>query len=65
MIDNTRRAAIIGTVQAWLDEVLLRPPGKDRARKAAELGRTIAALNSAQTDSDVGAALLEMYGAKQ
>ena len=63
-MDNTRRLAIIVIVQAWREEVLDRPP-PDRARKANELGKVIAALNSAQTDNEVGRALLDMYGVKR
>ncbi len=64
MIDNTRRITIVAGIQAWLDEVKLRPPGPERAKKTAELGKVIAALNSAQTDSDVGAAMLALYGVR-
>lgn len=64
MLDNMRRLAIRDIVLAWRVEVMQRPPGLERARKANELGKVISALNSAKTDSEVGRALLDMYGVR-
>ena len=63
-MDNDRRLAIRDIVLAWREEVMERPPGQERARKANELGQVISALNSAKSDSEVGRALLDMYGVR-
>lgn len=63
-MNNERRLNNIAILQAWHDEIMLAPPGPERAIQAQRLGRAIAAMNSATTDKELGIAKLELYGVK-
>ena len=65
MINNTaRRDAILAELDILRDEIQQRPPGPERAKAAQKIGKAISAINSAQSDRDVGDAQLRWHGVK-